>query len=62
MVLKQFSLAGLGSGNIKEMAGQVSVAMTTGEVHSAHQAKTRQRHHREAKWLFNIYHLTSNIS
>lgn len=41
MVLKQFSLAGLGSGNREEMAGQVGVAMTIGEVHSAHQVKTR---------------------
>lgn len=62
MVLKQFSLVGLGSGNRKEMAWQVGVAMTISEVHSAHQAKTRQGHHKEAKWLFSIYHLTSNIS
>lgn len=31
------------------MAELVGVAMTTGEVHSAHQVKTRQRHHKEAK-------------
>lgn len=42
------------------MAGQLGVAMTTGDVDSAHQVKTRQRCHKEAKWHFTIYHLTSH--